>query len=209
MKKNITTVVNFILDESGSMASIKNDVIEGFNKYIAELKKQKGNIVFTLTKFDTEGIRTPYENKAIKKVEKLTDKSYQPNAGTPLYDACVTTIERAIETKGDKAFLVAIMTDGYENSSKEHNEECLADLIKKLQTKGNWTFVFLGANQDSWATAQRLGISKGNVMDWQATPQGTNQVFSAMAMNTASFSDNVNTGESLGSSNFFNKGGNK
>lgn len=210
-KKNTTTAVSFILDESGSMDSIKPSVIEGFNKYISELKKQKGNIVFTLTKFDTNGIRTPYENKDIKKVEKLTDKTYQPNAMTPLYDACVKTIERISETKSDKAFLVAIMTDGYENSSTEHNEECLTDLIKKLQAKGNWTFVFLGANQDSWATAQRLGISKGNVMDWQATSTGTNQAFAAMAMATRNFSASVNRGESLKSASFFanTEGGDK
>ena len=211
LKKQSQLSVTFLLDESGSMESIKNDVIEGFNEYIHSLKKQKNSTFkFTLTKFDSNGITTPYVGVDIRKVEKLTDNTYHPGAMTPLYDAVVEAVEKVVdEVKDNQPVLVAILTDGFENASKEHNEQCLTDLIKRLQAKGNWTFVFLGANQDSWATAQRLGIFKGNVMDWQATPQGTSQVLSAMAMSTGNFAANVNTGTSLKSTNFFDKGGAK
>lgn len=197
--------MNFILDESGSMSSITESVISGFNEYLLGLKKS--NYKFTLTKFDTTGIRTPYVNVDIKDVEPLDMKSYQPGQGTPLYDAvCETIIEVEKEAEDKQPVLVAIMTDGEENSSKEYTQTQLKKMIKRLEAKGNWTFVFMGANQDSWATAQLMGIQKGNVANWQATTRGTGQAFSAMAMSNTAYEMSIASGGGGGVSNFFNSG---
>ena len=204
----VTTVVNFILDESGSMEPIKEATIAGFNKYLKGLKQQKEKFLFTLTKFDSTGLRTPYLMTDVKKVEPLDNVTYSPGANTPLYDAVVETVEKvAAEITGDQAVLVAIMSDGEENSSVKHDEKCLQELIQKLEKRGNWTFVFMGANQDSWATASNWGIAKGNIANWQATRQGTGEVFGIMAMSTSNFSqtmqDNAAKGVALNASNFF------
>ena len=210
--KKITTIVNFILDESGSMEAIRSSVISGFNEYVGSLKKQKNKVLFTLTKFDSTGIRIPYVAVSVKDVEPLSNATFRPGETTPLYDAVVNTIKRVKEEAkmkdGKVAVLVAIMTDGLENASKEHTQQTLTALIQELTGLGNWTFVFLGANQDSWATAQRWGIPKGNIVDWQADAGGTMAVFSMMASSTASFSDQVQAKGSAGlpirSANFFN-----
>lgn len=187
------TIVNFILDKSGSMGSIKNDVIGGFNSYIEELKKGKASkdTLFTLTLFDTESIETPYLLTPIKAVNKLTHDSYRPNGGTPLYDAAVDTIEqiaeRVEEMKEKTSVVVTIMTDGEENSSYKHNQKCLKDLIKKLEKKGNWTFTFMGANQDAWAKASSFGIAAGNIADWQASSIGSQNAFRSLALNTIEY----------------------
>src|SRR5258706_4204947 len=161
----ITTIVNFILDESGSMEDIKEATIAGFNKYLKALQKEKGTFLMTLTKFDTRGIRTLYTLTNVKDIRPLTQETYQPSSGTNLYDAIVETVEGvANNIHNDQPSLVAIMTDGQENSSTKHTEKCLRELIQKLEKRENWTFVFMGANQDSWAVAQSMGFSRGNVM---------------------------------------------
>lgn len=175
-KKKITTIVNFILDESGSMNAIKKQTIDGFNEYINGLKKQKANVLFTLTTFETGRIEQKFIAKPIKEVEPLTDKTYNPGGGTPLYDAAVTTMEKVAaeveKMEETPAVLVVMMTDGEENASTEYDEHCLKDLIQELEKKGNYTFVYMGANQDAWANAQKFGISKGNTYSWDATPMG-------------------------------------
>lgn len=207
--KNLTSIVNFILDETGSMGSIKDATINGFNEYINGLKKnKKGKILFTLTKFDSEGLRTPYVLTDISRVELLSEKTYQPGSMTPLYDAVVETVEKvADKIKDNEASLVIVMTDGEENASKKHNEKCLHDLIGKLQKKGNWTFAFLGANQDSWATAKNWGIPMGNISNWQATPQGTQSAFRSSTVANLNYvgtmASNISSGQALNTDNFF------
>jgi len=178
--KKADTIINFVLDESGSMEGIRDSVISGFNEYVNGLKKQKTKSYLTLTKFDSNGIRIPYSMVDVKEVRKLTKKGYQPNAMTPLYDAVVETVEKmAKKVKSNQKAIVVIMTDGEENSSRKHDERCLRSLIEKLQKKDNWTFVYMGANQDSWGVASNLGFHRGNVMDWEATRGGTKQVFAS------------------------------
>ena len=135
------TIVNFILDKSGSMETCKDETIIGFNKYVQTLKKKakKGTMQFSLTLFDTV-ITKPYIAVDISKVKPLNVETYNPNGWTALYDAAVDTIE-AVSAKVDKmkektAVLTVIMTDGMENSSTKHNQDCLKDLVSKLKKEG-------------------------------------------------------------------------
>lgn len=210
--KKLTTISSFILDRSGSMEFIQEATISGFNEYIHGLKKTaKGKMLFSLTTFDDISIDKIYDNVPIKGVEGLTEKTFEPRGGTPLYDAVVDTVEKLAE-EVDKmeikpAVVVSIMTDGEENSSRKHDASCLKDLIKKLEKQGNWTFVYLGANQDSWAIAQSFGIKKGNIANWQATPTGTRGAYAAMGASMGNYvntmSLNASKGIALNSTAFF------
>jgi hypothetical protein len=184
-----TIFVSYILDESGSMETIRSSVISGFNEYLGSLKREtKVKYKFSLTKFDTNGIRKPYMAVDVDKVNDLDMDTYTPGAGTPLYDAvCDTIVDLEKNVKDKESVIVAIMTDGLENSSHEHSQATLQALIKRLSTTGYWTFVFLGANQDSWALAQQWGIPKGNVANWKATPAGTTVAFAIMANSNIDF----------------------
>lgn len=189
-KKNVVSV-SFILDKSGSMQSVRGATISGFNEYIGTLKKdKKADYELTLTLFDTSV--TTHERESIEDVSELTTVTYDPNGGTALYDAAVTTIQNAVKTHKGKS-LVIIMTDGEENSSKEHTEEDLKKLIKKLEKTGEWTFVFLGANQDSYAKAAKYGISAQNATNFNASDMGTRAAFVGMAVATSNFASEVNT----------------
>jgi hypothetical protein len=183
IKKEV--LVNFILDKSGSMETIKDSTISGFNEYIQTLKKDKNNYNFTLTLFDTN-IETPFKNKAIKDIKELTRETYNPNGNTSLYDAVCSTIKSVKESKNQKIVTI-IMTDGQENSSREYNQTHMKELIKEKESKGNWSFVYLGANQDSYLMAQSFGIPQGNAVNFTASSAGMTRAMNTISTATCSY----------------------
>ncbi len=210
-KNKLPTIISFILDRSGSMESIRKSVIDGFNEYIGGLKASKDtqDALFTLTTFDSTSIDTLCSLVPVKKVKLLNTETFVPRHWTPLYDAVVDTVEKLAENiKEKQPVIVAIMTDGEENSSREHTQECMRELVEELKKKGNYTFVFMGANQDSWANASKLGFDYGNVIDFAATPTGTQNVMRSLSNATAMYCSAVadaSAGAQLKSSNFFDK----
>lgn len=197
MKKKITQVV-FILDKSGSMESCKKATVSGFNEYISSLKKDKENeYEFSLTCFNTE-VEEKYISEPIKNIKPLNADSYNTDGGTALYDAACRTIERVLEkSKTGEKFLVVIMTDGEENASSKFTETNLREKIKTLEGTKNWKFVFMGANQDSWLTAQRYGFSRGNVANYNATDMGIARTFTMMTSNTSNFASSLNANDAF------------
>jgi hypothetical protein len=84
------TLVTFLLDETGSMESIKDDTIGGINSYLGSLKAEAAPIDFTLIKFDSRRIEKVCVAVPVSQVAELTMESYQPGASTPLIDAQAT-----------------------------------------------------------------------------------------------------------------------
>lgn len=168
-----TTAIEFILDETGSMMSVWDQTIGGFNEYVNSQRAQPGTCLLSFTKFDTSGVRNAYNDVNIQEVPYLNRDTYRPNQSTNLYDAIGQRI-KALETRvaagaypTETSFLVVIMTDGHDNASREFNAEGVKVLIKDKEAAG-WTFVFLGANQDAWAVGQTFGMAKGNTMTYAA-----------------------------------------
>lgn len=205
MKKTKTTklpvIVNFILDKSGSMSSVKDSTISGFNEYIKTLQKDKKNkYLLTLTLFNETTLKNPV-SLDIAKFRPLNDEKYSPDGMTALYDAVCRSIEGLQEKKGQKVINI-IMTDGEENSSKEYTQTDMRRMIENREKRGNWTFVYLGANQDSYANAEKFGIKRGNVANFHATTQGMKQSYSTMAMNTVM---RASSGDTNSTASFFSK----
>ena len=147
------TLVIFLLDETGSMESYKEATINGFNEYLQSLKKDGKDTLFTLTRFNSDKIETPYSAVPISEVEELTDETYRPDAMTPLYDAIAKTVrktEEALKGKRSKPkILFVIQTDGLENASREHDRKAIFQMIEAKKAE-KWMFVYLGADQDAW-----------------------------------------------------------
>ncbi len=186
MAKN-KTLVSFVLDKSGSMGSVKDATISGFNEYVGTLKKdKKSDYLFSLTMFNDKPDRVII-NKPIAEVEELNADTYVPDGMTALYDAVCMTIKQVELKKGDKAIMV-IMTDGAENSSRQYDEKKMKQFIEDCETSKKWTFVYLGANQDSYAVAAKYGIHRGNVSNFNASASGMNATMRSVANNTVNFS---------------------
>ncbi len=175
--------VSFILDQSGSMSSVWDATISGFNEYVHTLQGDKDvDYTFDLTLFNSSVTRRT-TNANLKSLEPLTKSTYNPSGSTALYDAVCETL-LAHESRGSK-WIVVIMTDGEENCSQKYNKNQLADFVKLLQNTGVVTFVFMGANQDAWQTAKQWNMHQGNTMTYTSDTAGTHRAFYAASMGTS------------------------
>ena len=185
--KREKTIVNFILDKSGSMDNVREATISGFNEYIGTLKNDKeSEYEFTLTLFDTD-VTTPVRSENVRYVSDLSKETYRPDGMTALYDAVCQTIRDIRPGKTQKVVSI-IMTDGLENSSKEYTHTHMRDMIKEREKQGNWKFVYLGANQDSYANAATFGIRADSVTNFHATDLGIKNLMRTVASNTTMYS---------------------
>jgi ADP-ribosylglycohydrolase len=162
----------FLLDRSGSMSSIAEYVVSGFDEFFASQRVEAGAATVTVVQFDSADRHDVIvDAKPIEKVGSIGDR-FEPRGMTPLYDAIALLLDRAELRGGDDADqLVVILTDGHENASAEWTHQRLFRRIAKLRARG-WTFVFLGANQDSYAVGDRMAMPAGNVSNFRADREG-------------------------------------
>jgi hypothetical protein len=178
------TSINVILDRSGSMGTIRNDVIGGFNAFLEDQQKGvSGEATVSLIQFD-DRYEVNYLNVPIEKAEKLSEETYVPRGMTALLDAMGRTINdlgdrlRGLpENERPSRVLVMVFTDGYENSSQEFTQQKIAELVKQQEDQWNWTFLFLGANIDSFATGGSLGISANSTINYDSTSKGIRSAY--------------------------------
>jgi len=162
----------FILDRSGSMHNIWEDAIGSFNSFVATQAQDNPDDKLTFILFDHEYVEV-YRDKPLNEVEIIDGQVYTPRGATALLDAVGRTINSTTEKS-----LVVIMTDGHENASEEFGRSTIQNLIKEKEDN-DWTFMYLGANQDSFDEASNLGIMKGmtNTVNYQANKAGITTSF--------------------------------
>lgn len=184
-----TTHIGVCMDRSGSMGPLREDTIGGFNAWLTETRKAaKGQDVrLTLQQFDHEHLWL-YSDCPIEQVRKLNTDTYVPRGSTALRDAIGQTIGRLEEasTRKDRV-LVVIVTDGFENASLEVSAEGLRKMITNCEARKNWTFTYLGANQDAFAVGQAMGIHRGSTLSTVDTAQGTRAAYNVAGAQASSF----------------------
>jgi uncharacterized protein YegL len=171
------------MDKSGSMGSCASDAIGGFNQFLEEQQAEPGEANLTLVLFDTT-YNIPISGKPIKDVEKLTSKTYRPGGNTALNDAVARAIietgkrlEDMPEADRPNKVLCIIITDGHENSSKEHSRAQVQEMVKHQEEKYDWAFIYLGANVDAFAEARHLGIPQNMAVAYAAGSIGTRSAY--------------------------------
>ena len=173
MKTRIFNLI--IIDESGSMQSIKKQAIDSVNETIqtirsAQTKHEEQEHYVSLITFN-DNVKTIYDCVPVSEVTELTSETYQPACCTALYDSMGLSVNalRKKVAEVDKV-LVTVVTDGYENASKEYSGKAIKVLVDELKAKG-WVFAYIGANQDVEAVAASISIT--NTMNFEATCVGT------------------------------------
>jgi len=185
MKKNLTELV-FILDESGSMSGLTSDTIGGFNSLIAKQKKEEGEALVS-TVFFSSSSKVIHDRLKLEDVPNLTDRDYVPSGCTALLDAVGDAVHHianihkyAREEDVPEKTLFVITTDGMENASRKYSHKDVKKLIERVQEEKGWEFVFLGANIDAAETADSIGISAENAVDYHADCCGTEVLYEAV-----------------------------
>lgn len=170
--------ITVVLDRSGSMQSVADDTIGGFNQFLRDQREAPGTATLTLVQFDTE-YEFVHRALPIGAVPPLTRETFQPRGMTALRDA----LGRAIHETGARLaatpeperpgrVIFVVMTDGQENSSREFAAPVVAELIRQQREVYSWDFLFLGANQDAILTAGALNIPASASLTYASTGAG-------------------------------------
>ena len=179
----------FLLDRSGSMSALTQDVIGGFNTFIDEQAGEPGRARLTLVQFDSQDpFEVIHDAARIEEVPELNTKTYRPRGSTPLLDAIGDLIEhadrrieaRSLDDQPSEDQLVVIFSDGLENASRRYDRARVAELISRRKESG-WEFVFMGANQDSYLEAGRIGVAQESISNFDATSAGTVAAFQSIS----------------------------
>ncbi len=193
MKEDLTQIT-IVLDRSGSMSTVQDATISGFNEFVEGQRKAPGEANLTLVQFDTENAYEVVIDKPIADCPKLTVETYVPRGGTPLHDALGRTIvqlgaklKKMSEAERPGKVVIVTMTDGLENSSHEYTAPQIAEMIKHQREAYQWEFLFLGANQDAILTGEKLNIPRGQTMSYAATTSGTANTMRATTANVAAY----------------------
>jgi Mg-chelatase subunit ChlD len=164
-----------ILDESGSMCSIEYATVSGLNETIQSIKHaqekhpEQEHLVSLMT-FNSERRKYHYDSIPASDIQLFDGNDYEPDSGTPLYDAIGSGISKLRrQVTDDDQVLVTIITDGLENDSHEYDYKAVTSLMDKMNSRG-WMVTYIGANQDAIKTAHELHIDNG--LEYDATPEG-------------------------------------
>ena len=135
-EKPLAQRIVIVIDRSGSMMSIKDDVIGGVNSYISNVVanlKEGTKCYVTIIYFETD-VDVSCVDIPIEDFVPLTSDSYMPNGWTALYDALGYSINKGVSSELECGkTLVVTMTDGHENSSKEFTRDGIQSLIKEKE----------------------------------------------------------------------------
>lgn len=183
-KKLNETEIVVVLDRSGSMTSIQDSTVLGFNTFIHEQKNSEGEAFVTLVQFD-DRYELNYKSVPVKDVKHLiVGETFIPRGYTALLDAIGKTID---ELQTDRDVVFVIITDGDENQSRTYKAEAIKKMIETHETEKGWKFVFMGANQDAITTANTFGISGNNALTYSADNEHVTAAYASVGSNIANF----------------------
>ena len=181
------TEIKVLLDNSGSMNRIKDDSIGGYNEFLSLQKESENHInIYWSLYFFNNYYEQQFTNKNIKDVEFMKNEDFRPHGGTALYDAIGKLLNDTIE-EPHKNYIVVIITDGIENSSKLYTPQAIKAMIHnktselRNESQASWDFVYLGANQDSFLESAKLGINKDATMDYNTNEKSVKALYKSVS----------------------------
>lgn len=196
-----------ILDESGSMESIKTTIIKGFNELVQTIQgiekqfpEQEHFISFV--SFNGLGQKLLHFIDPVSELKQIDSKSYKPEASTPLFDAMgfgINKLKQSLEGAKDYNVLVTILTDGEENSSKEFSGNDIKNLVEELK-QNRWTFTYIGTDHDVEKIAISLSIN--NTMVFEKNEADIQRMFVEERSSRMRYSERISRNEDT-SSNYF------
>lgn len=192
------TVLALCVDRSGSMGPIREDAQGAVNHIVDAQKDVPGRCEVMLCEFGTEWTMV----YSLRPVQDTPKYWLTPMGGTALLDAIGNTInELGVQLnrlpEGDRPahVIVAIQTDGLENSSRFFSEDEVRTMIAHQKQTYSWQFLFLGADLDAIALGGSFGVARGQTMSYSADSTGN----TAMGAAVSRYVTDVRSGSTPGS----------
>lgn len=186
-KAEITHVI-ILLDRTGSMQSVKDDTIGGFNSYLDGLDET--NLLVRAVQFDDQSRDQIFDFCEPENATRLTAETYQPRANTPLFDAIGETIREMRARSKSQKVMIVVLTDGQENASKEFTYDSVRALMKEAEERDKWTFAFIaqGLSAKQQAGSLCMGMNAAsNIKTVAHDKAGTKQAYRSLARATVSY----------------------
>jgi len=187
MTRSDLTHLYFLLDRSGSMQSIKTDTEGGFSAFVEEQRRAVGECRVTLAQFDDQ-YEIVFADTPVANIDRI---NLQPRGSTALLDAMGRLITEAgaalaalPEDQRPGSVVVAIMTDGLENASREWTHPAVKALVEQQTTAYQWQFLYMGADQDAIDVGTGLGVGAAHTVSYTR-----GNVDKVMAASSAKVSD--------------------
>ena len=185
MKKDYTHLI-IVLDSSGSMSSIQDDIKGSFNEFLRQQREAEGQTVFDLFQFNDE-VKRPVKTADLAQFHDDLMSNYDCSGCTALNDAVCIAIDTVghefadmEEAERPEHVLCVIITDGMENASREFTSQDVKKRIEHQKIAYRWDFQFLAANQDAFATGESMGIDRDSCMNFVADAAGVKMLCGRM-----------------------------
>lgn len=182
MPRTDHTAILFILDRSGSMQSIREDVVGGFASFVERQRAEQGTASLTLVQFD-DRYEVVYVDRPLPGVP--LPLRHEPRGTTALLDAVARGVGQLADALAQKpeadrpaSVTVVVVTDGHENASTEVTKEQVRALVARKRAEG-WKFLYFGADVDHFAEAERVGID--HAAGFRRSPAGARAAFDGMS----------------------------
>lgn len=177
--------LSMLVDRSGSMGSMGNEVSAGCNVYLDTQRKtdsEDGNLTaVSFAVFDdvAERVRPA---RPLSQQPPITNAEVAPRGGTALYDSIAAVIADTIAQlhampSAPAHTAVFILTDGDENQSSVWTADRIREQIKLLEDQFGWVFYFAAANQDACVVGSSIGFGAGQCVTFGANPSSMQQAF--------------------------------
>ncbi|MFM1770134.1 MAG: hypothetical protein RJA22_2663 [Verrucomicrobiota bacterium] len=181
------TDITLVIDRSSSIAGIRTTLLEGINQFLAAQAKETGRTRISLVRFDDQ-YEIVWDRIPLSEALPLKPRDLVPRGSTALYDAIGVTLERTHDYFAQLApadrperVIVAVFTDGAENSSQRFTHATLQELIGRRRQENDWQILFLGASPDVVQEARDLGIDPRLSIQYEASQAGTSAAFQTLS----------------------------
>lgn len=176
----LRTYIAICIDRSGSMRKSYAATLQGVNEQIAVIRKDAatpGMETYISLYFFNHNVEPQYKLRSVNLLEDVTEKDYIVDGDTAMFDCmgqAITDLRRETEiTDPNNSYLVVMVSDGKERCSKRFTQDGVGALIKECTDSKQWTFSYLGANQNLGAVSKVLNISRGNMANYSADMKGS------------------------------------
>lgn len=213
MRKDLVEVV-FVFDRSGSMASMFDAAVKGFNEYVEQQAADPGDVNISVYTFDNV-IDRPLFRASLKdgvireQIREGVTHWFKPRGSTALYDGMKHATDEvgaalALQAEDERPgkVMVVVITDGQENASRTATLEQIAAMVKTQRETYSWEYIFIGANQDAILTAAKFDIPMACALTYSANDAGLESSLESLTKGTRRYRGQMRSAESLGAVNY-------